>query len=69
MINAKDLMKQRALQMNASKKDDSTILKNLIPVLGKGLSPGQTVTLDISSPPNSKAAEHYSKVCAILLLF
>lgn len=76
--SAKDLLKQNMLHMNArkmqtsmsNKRDDSAILKNLVPVLGKGLSPGQNLSFDFTSPRNSSAPEHYAKVrlsiCIIL---
>lgn len=66
------MLKQHAMQMKllmtpqSMKKDDSAILKNLVPKLGKGLNPGQNVTFDFA-PTNATPVTHYAKVSVTIL--
>ncbi|KFM60200.1 Protein MCM10-like protein, partial [Stegodyphus mimosarum] len=57
-ITPKELLKMHERQMKeklpTKGKSDSSILKNLIPQLGKGLTPGQNVMFDISTHKASK---------------
>lgn len=71
VISSKELLKMRDLSARSvlrQHKNDSTIIKNLAPQLGRGLQPGQEFSFEFSPSAVSKNTQNVAKVSLFFML-